>query len=191
VSVKGRRQRAEGRSKTKYFCFYLLPSAFCLLPFLGCATSVHYDNLDFQNVPVTSDPSGARVVIDCGRGPNSMGNTPVMLHLVRRDPMCSMILSKPGFVDQRIDFHRSIMSAALLDLTTAAIAAGLAQVGRVSYYGSSGGTTDVSGSTLGYWTPVGVGVVVFSSAMLVDAGSGALWSHAPAEVHVTLKPATH
>jgi len=154
-----------------------------------CATSVHYDNLDFQEVPVTSEPSGAHVVVDCGRGPNSYGNTPVMLHLVRRDPACVMVLSKAGYLDQRVDFHHSIMSAALLDLTTAAIAAGLAQVGRVNYYGSSNGSTDVSGSTFGYWTPVGVGVIVFSSAMLVDAGSGALWSHAPAEVHAILKPA--
>ena len=154
-----------------------------------CATAVHYDNLDFQDVPVTSEPSQARVVVDCGRGPNSYGNTPVMLHLVRRDPMCIMVISKAGFLDERVEFHRSILSAAALDLTVAAIAAGLAQVGRVSYYASSGGTTDVSGSTLGYWTPVGVGIVLFSSAMLVDAGSGALWSHSPAQVHVTLKPA--
>jgi hypothetical protein len=102
------------------------------------------------------------------------------------------ILSKPGFIDQRIEFHHTILSAAALDLTVAAIAAGLAQVGRVNFSGasgSSGGTVDVSGSTFGYWTPVGVGIVVFSTAMLVDAGSSALWSHAPAEVHATLKPA--
>ena len=159
-----------------------------------CATSVHYDNLDFQNVPVTSEPSGARVVVDCGRGPNSYGNTPVMLRLVRRDPACVMVLSKAGYVDQRIDFHHSILSAALLDATAGVIAAGLTQVGHVSFSGSngsSGGTIGVSASGYSYWTPVGVGLIVFSSAMLVDAGSGALWSHSPAQVHATLKPATH
>jgi len=153
---------------------------------------VHYDNLDFQDVPVTSEPTQARVVVDCGRGPNSYGNTPVMLHLVRRDPLCTMVLSKPGYIDQRIDFHRTILSATALDATAALLAAGLVQLGHVSFNGSSGtsgGTVDVSGSGFGYWTPVGVGIVVFSSAMLVDAGSGALWSHTPTEVHATLKPA--
>lgn len=156
-----------------------------------CATSMHYDNLDFQDVPVTSEPSGAKVVVDCGRGPNSYGNTPVMLKLVRRDPACVMILSKAGFVDQRVDFHHSILTATLLDATAGALAAGLVQVGHVQFSGSNGtgGDGTVSATAYGYWTQIGVGIAVFSTAMLVDAGSGALWSHSPALVHVTLKPA--
>ena len=158
-----------------------------------CATSLHYDNLDFQEVPVTSEPSGAHVVVDCGRGPNSYGNTPVMLRLVRRDPACVMVLSKAGYLDQRVDFHHSIVTAVLLDATAGVIAAGLVQVGHVSFSGSNGTSSggDVSATAYGYWTPVGVGIAVFSTAMLFDAGSGALWSHAPAQVHATLKPATH
>ena len=156
-----------------------------------CATGAHYDNLNFQDVPVTSEPSGARVVIDCGRGPNSYGNTPVMLKLVRRDPMCVMTVSKAGFVDQQIHFHHTILPAALLDATAGVLSAGLVQVGHVQFSGSNGtgGDGTVSATAYGYWTPVGVGIAVFSTAMLVDAGSGALWSHTPQSVHVTLKPA--
>src|SRR5262249_25288861 len=122
------------------------------------------------------------------------GNTPVMLRLVRRDPHCTMIIGKEGWLEQRIDFHHTILPAMLLDAATGALAAGLVQVAHVNFAGSSGtggGTISVSASGYGYATPAAVGFVVFSAAMLVDAGSGALWSHSPARVHVDLKPAPH
>lgn len=154
-----------------------------------CASLAHDE---FQQVPVTSTPSGAEVTLDCGRGETQIGTTPLTLMLRRRDTNCSVAIAKAGFAGTRVDFHRTIAPAAFADLAAGAIAAGIVATSDIDFSAQngtpSGGTVNVSASGSGSVSPAAAGGVVFSVAVLVDAASGALYVHSPKRVDVTLRP---
>lgn len=154
-----------------------------------CATLIHNE---FEEVPVTSTPTGADVTLDCGRGPNRLGITPITVVLRRGDTNCSVTISKSGFVGTRTDFHRLLSSAALADVAAGAIAAGIAASTDIDFSAqngtTSGGTVNVSASGSGSISPAAAGGVVFGVTALVDAASGAIYAHSPKRVDVVLRP---
>ena len=155
----------------------------------GCATALHSD---FEKIPVTSTPSGADVTLDCGRGEMRIGTTPLTLMLHRKDAGCFVTIAKSGWIGARVDFHRSIAAATLLDVAAGALAAGVVANSNIDFSAqngtASGGDVNVSASGSGSVSPAAVGGVVLSGAVLVDAATGALFSHSPSRVDVTLRP---
>ncbi|HEY6844469.1 MAG TPA: hypothetical protein VI391_09890 [Thermoanaerobaculia bacterium] len=152
-----------------------------------CASLVHSD---FEKIPVTSNPSGADVTLDCGRGATRIGTTPLTLMVHRKDTGCSVTITKNGWFGARVDLHRSIATALLLDFLAAGAAAIVAN-SNVDFSAqngtSSGGDVTVSASGSGSVRPAVVGGVVLSGAVVVDAATGALFSHAPSRVDVALR----
>ncbi|MDQ6800038.1 MAG: PEGA domain-containing protein [Acidobacteriota bacterium] len=154
----------------------------------GCATAIHHD---LQEVPVASTPAGARVYLDCGRGAMNVGTTPMTLVLRRRDA-CSITLSKTGWRDAVVRFHRAPSAAALTNAIPAALAAGIVSSSHVDIAANngstSGGIVTASASGSGSMSPAAVGAIVLSAALLVDIGSGALFEQSPRRVDVRLPP---
>lgn len=62
----------------------------------ACATVAHGK---YQEVPVLSQPTGAEVITDCGKGPEPKGPTPVVVKLDRKADRCVITLKKDGYDD--------------------------------------------------------------------------------------------
>ena len=152
-----------------------------------CATLSHNE---FEQIAVGSTPSGADVTLDCGRGPSRLGVTPLTLTVRRRDSGCSVAIAKEGWLGTRVELHRAISSAVWGNLLGGAIAAAIANT-NVDFSAQngtpSGGTVNVSASGSGSISPAAAGGAVTVLGVLVDAASGALYSHVPKRVDVTLK----
>jgi hypothetical protein len=69
----------------------------------SCATVAHGR---FQQVPVNSRPAGAAIYADCGRGPERVGETPMVVKLQRKADRCIVTLKKEGFEDSTTIFTR-------------------------------------------------------------------------------------
>jgi hypothetical protein len=156
----------------------------------GCATAMHRN---LQEVPVASTPAGATVRLDCGRGETTVGSTPTSIFLHRSESHCKLTLSKSGWRDAHIEFRRMPSPAALGNAVPALLAGVIVATTHVNFgvsNGASGGAATVSGSASGSGSisPAAVAGVVFSGALLVDLGSGALYQQSPGRVDVTLEP---
>ncbi|MEO6260736.1 MAG: hypothetical protein ABIP63_10310 [Thermoanaerobaculia bacterium] len=68
-----------------------------------CATMV---NQSTERIPVTSDPSGAVVTVNCGSAPLFGGVTPTTVTVPRAAQPCSVTVAKDGFAEQTISFQR-------------------------------------------------------------------------------------
>ena len=75
----------------------------CVVVLGGCATVAHGR---FQQVPIASNPSGAAVAVDCGRGPVSAGETPVVVKMPRKAPYCLVTLTHEGYKPTTVTFGR-------------------------------------------------------------------------------------
>src|SRR6266851_3564318 len=141
----------------------------------SCATAIHHDR---QEVPVSSVPAGPIAHLDCGHGPMNVGTTPMTLVLRRRD-VCAVTLSKPGWHDAVVRFHRPPSAAAFANVIPAALVAGIVSSSHVDIAANngstSGGVVTASASGSGSMSPAAVGAFVLSAGLLVDIGSGALF----------------
>ncbi len=121
-----------------------------------------------------------------------IGKTPITLVLQRRDSHCSLTLTKNGWQDERVIFRRLPSPVALTNALPALLAGGIVANSRIDFSASngstSGGVVSVSASGSGSVSPVVVAGIVFSGAMLVDIGSGALFEQRPTRVDVRLAP---
>jgi hypothetical protein len=70
-----------------------------------CASVAHGR---YQQVPVNSSPSGANVSVDCGKGTQAAGQTPVTVNLKRNAEPCTLAVSKDGYEDAKVAFAKSI-----------------------------------------------------------------------------------
>ena len=154
----------------------------------GCATAIHHD---LQNIPVTSMPSGASVRLDCGRGAMSVGTTPMTLTLQRRDRACTITLTKTGWQNSIVQFHRTVAPAALTNVIPAGLAAGIVESNHVEIAGNngstSGGVVTASASGSGSISPAAVAGIVLSAGLLIDLRTGAIFEQSPRRVDVTLR----
>jgi len=69
----------------------------CSLFLLNACATVAYGK--YQEVPVLSNPAGAEVLTDCGKGAESKGLTPVVVKLDRKADRCVITLKKDGYDD--------------------------------------------------------------------------------------------
>ena len=155
----------------------------------SCATAIHHD---LQSIPVTSTPPGASVQLDCGRGAMSVGTTPMTLTLQRRDRACMITLTKTGWQQSIVQFHRTLAPAALTNVVPAGLAAGIVESSHVEIAGSngstSGGIVTASASGSGSISPVAVAGIVLSAGLLIDLRTGAIFEQSPRRVDIRLEP---
>ncbi|MEO8036067.1 MAG: hypothetical protein ABI837_16650 [Acidobacteriota bacterium] len=71
----------------------------------GCASIVHGRH---QQVAVVSDPAGATVIADCGNGPRTAGETPVVVKVSRKADRCLITIRKEGFEDESVVLARHL-----------------------------------------------------------------------------------
>ena len=69
----------------------------------SCATVAHGR---FQQVPVVSDPAGAAVQVDCGRGAHDAGVTPVVVKVRRKADFCTLTLTHDGYRSTTVTLSR-------------------------------------------------------------------------------------
>lgn len=167
----------------------VLAAALCALMSMRCATALHHE---LQEVPVSSTPERADVLLDCGRGASSVGRTPMTVLLRRRDAGCSITLSRDGWYDAHVAFHRIPSAAALTNVVPALVAGAVVANSNIDFSAqnnSGAGNPAVSVSASGYGSvaPAAVAGVVFTGGLLIDLGSGALFAQSPSRVEVTLQ----
>jgi len=85
----------------------LLALTFLLSLFLlnSCASIAHGKS---QEIPVISQPAGADVVADCGKGAKSAGQTPVVVKLDRKADRCVITLKKDGYEESTTIIKRRL-----------------------------------------------------------------------------------
>lgn len=71
-----------------------LSGVLCLAP--GCSLIM---NGSYQDVSLNSNPSGAAVSLNCGKGSLSSPVTPTTAKLQRKAPTCTATLTKTGYED--------------------------------------------------------------------------------------------
>ena len=76
-----------------------------VLAMTGCASVA---NGSYQQVPVISNPAGATVVSDCGRGTKVAGETPVVVKVSRKADRCVITVKKDGYRDESIVLQRRV-----------------------------------------------------------------------------------
>src|SRR5215212_8376913 len=80
------------------------------LALTGCATMV---NDQRETIPVTSDPPGAVVTVECGTAPIYGGLTPASLILERTADPCAITVAKEGYAARRIELERQVSRATM------------------------------------------------------------------------------
>ena len=71
----------------------------------ACATVAHGK---YQGVSVISQPAGADVMTDCGKGAQSAGQTPVVVKLDRKADRCVITMKKDGYEDSSMIVTRRL-----------------------------------------------------------------------------------
>ena len=145
---------------------------------VNCATTIQGR---YQDVAISSDPSGATVRVSCDDAPSSPGVTPLVVRLKRGAAQCSVNLAKPGFQEQNFTFtrHRSattwtnIGPGLLVGLITGIAAWSSSPLDS----GSGPDNAAIAGTALG----TGAGIYI-------DRKTGAYYRQLPGEVTVTLTP---
>jgi hypothetical protein len=147
-----------------------------------CASVVHGR---YQDVAVSSTPSGAAVRVDCGDAPADAGVTPAKVKLRRGAEHCAITLSKSGYSDHVVTFTRMVSEATwgnivpglLIGTVIAAASAPIvvfsdsaAQEDRANGLGAAG---VIGGAGAGAW---------------IDHSTGAMYKQVPGTVDVTLQP---
>lgn len=145
----------------------------------SCATVVHGR---FQQVPVTSDPAGAAVQVDCGSGAHANGVTPTTVSLRRGAEKCAITFTKEGYADRRVEFTRIMSGATFLNLLPG-FAVG-AVVGVAATEGSLlDPNNDSNQGNVGFATGLVAGT---GAGMLIDRSTGAIYRQVPSRVDVSL-----
>jgi hypothetical protein len=144
-----------------------------------CATIAHGR---FQQVPVTSDPAGASVAVDCGDAAKDGGVTPTTIKVRRNAASCAITLTKPGLTPQTLTLQR---------VTTGWFWANAAFPGLVAEVGVEAATgppiivfeDQVSDkkqvNVVGFVLGTGIG-------MLIDHATGAQYVWVPSKVDIKL-----
>jgi hypothetical protein len=141
----------------------------------SCATLVHPDS--HERIPVTSDPAGAVVSVDCGSLPVYGGVTPVTLTIQRKADPCVFTVSKEGYKPHSVELSRELTRAAEGNQVPGAVVGGVAWI--ISFLaGEPGVAVYQAGREAGS-----------APGNAIDERTGAMYKHVPGEVHVVLVPA--
>ena len=148
----------------------------------GCATII---NGTHQNVPVQSDPGGARVRVDCGDAPLDPGVTPLVVAMPRAAEHCSLTLTKDGYAEATVVFERQLSRATEGNKVGGVVTgAFFGLIGLVTGSLVSEDAADAGGA-IGF----DAGNAAASAAGNgIDRHSGGAFKHVPERVFVRLEP---
>jgi hypothetical protein len=157
-----------------------LISLVALLLASGCATMV---NGTHQEVPVRSEPSGARVRYDCGDSRGEV-TTPATIALQRAAEHCSLTVTKAGYADQTVLFERQRSKATEVNRVPGAIAG--ATLGVIGLFlGLDASAHPEDGAEVGWVVGNAAGTL---PAEAIDAKTGGAYKQVPKKVYVRLDP---
>lgn len=138
-----------------------------------CATAT---NGRYEMIPITSDPPGASVRVDCGKANRRAPKvTPTVIAIPRNADRCAVLLVKEGYERQSITLDRVVSEKAIRNFYAAAV--GLEAMDEVSWDDDLFAVAfffTLSTAALG-----GVGLAV-------DRATGALFEHKPKFIEVDL-----
>ena len=127
----------------------------------------------FENIAVSSTPSGADATLRCGGNPAGSGVTPATIRIRRNLGDCELTVAKEGFVTQTFLSERGINRAYWLNMPLAAL-------GPVGAFSTTGNEND---------RRIGIAfVAVAIAAVTTDFWTGAVHDHDPKRFDVVLKP---
>ena len=153
-----------------------------LLLATSCATLINGRD---QNVPVTSLPEGASIVVKClGEGPREAGVTPAIVKIHRSSDGCRLTLSKDGYDDATVAFRRVPSRAGIANIVPSAALGVLSALAVALPVFLSDSASDGAVDTVGQ-----LGYDAGSSVpYAVDEHTGAGYKQIPERVEVALVP---
>ena len=143
-------------------------AAIAILISTGCAT-VNHGPID--RVPVSTDPAGAEVAVECGRASRGPFTTPVVLVLSPKADDCRIHLTKAGYHAQTIEFQSYPRQSVWWNLLPSA----LGVLSLVAQADEASGLEAAGGAILS-----GVGFAI-------DGRNGSMWTLEPKGVDVKLQ----
>ena len=149
------------------------------LALTGCATVI---NDQKETIPVTSEPPGAVVTVECGSAPVYGGLTPASLILERTADPCAITVAKEGYAATRVELRRETSKAMRGNKVPGVIAATV--FGLVALVAT---LDDPDGRFIGAAVDGGMAVGE-GSANAVDRKTGAAYKHVPSKIFVRLAP---
>jgi PEGA domain len=141
----------------------------------GCATIVRGPS---QTIPVTTDPPGASVAVDCGKAKRDQGVTPTQVRVPRKPDLCSITLTKAGYAPLTVKLHREREPIFWLNITPG-LTLGIVATAIVALTGE--GNADLAF--------VGAFALGSGPGMLIDWATGAIFRHEPGKLDERLEPA--
>lgn len=138
-----------------------------------CATAT---NGRYEMIPITSDPPGASVRVDCGKAKRRAPKaTPTVIAIPRNADRCSVLLVKDGFERRSITLDRVVSEKAIRNFYAAAI--GLEAMDEVSW--------DDDLFAVAFFFTLS-SVALGGVGLAVDRATGALYEHEPKFIQVNL-----
>jgi hypothetical protein len=145
----------------------------------GCATMV---NRPVEQIPVSSDPAGAVVSVDCGNAPLYGGTTPTVIEVPRAAESCSITVAKEGYAERRVEFERQISKATRANQVPGVIAGTIFSVAALALVWD---TDDLDFIVDAYQ---GGHYIAAEAGNAVDRKTGAAYKWVPGRVDVKLEP---
>lgn len=144
-----------------------------LLSAAGLSSCATLSTDRFENVVVSSTPSGADATLRCGGNPAGSGVTPATIRIRRNVGDCELTVAKDGFAPQTFLLERGINRAYWLNMPLAAL-------GPAGAFSTTGNDND---------RRVGVALMAVAiAAVTTDFWTGAVHDHDPKRFDVLLKP---
>ena len=139
-----------------------------LLTAFSCATAISGRR---ESLAVDSTPAGADARLFCAGKQVSSGVTPITFTIRRKAGDCDLTVSKSGFTEQTSHIEQGVNPWYWTNFATAPVALAGAYV--------------TSGATVA----LGAGMIlVGAGGWFIDNGTGAIHTHRPKSVKVTLQP---
>lgn len=134
----------------------------------SCATVTHGPT---ERIPVSTDPAGAEVTVECGRVSRGPFTTPVVLELSPKAEVCRIHLIKAGYQPQTLEFQSYPRRSVWWNLAPSVVGV----ISLVSRYDEASGLEATGGAILS-----GIGFAI-------DGRNGSMWRLEPKGVDVKLK----
>jgi len=150
----------------------------CCLLAAGCATVI---NDQKEKIPVSSEPAGAVVSVECGPSPVFGGVTPAVIIIERTADPCAVTIAKEGYAAKTVTLERTMSRAVNGNKVAGAVVGGL--FGLVALLASDG---DEGWASSAYGAGSALGE---APGRAIDKKTGAAYKHTPKEVFVRLDPA--
>lgn len=137
-----------------------------------------------ERIPVTSEPSGAVVTVECGNAPLYGGLTPTTVTLPRSAEQCALTIGKEGYGETRVELERRVSRAAVANKVPGVVTGVV--FGLFAAFFTMDNADLIGDATEGAY---GVGEALGSApGDAVDRRTGAKYKHVPGTVYVKLEP---